>query len=388
MAPTKLTEAEKETIFRLYRETDETTSTLSRQYGVSVSTITRLLKSKLPLEEYEDLVRSKRSGLNRSSEDAFLDVLGDPEESGGDPADPATSDLEDRDEPEVPTFSSDRSFSSDFTSDRSFSGDASSDVSGDRRRRRRSSVASEEQRDQSAEHFPEPQGLKPQGLKPQQLDLLASSLSSSETAEEIPGDPSPGEREAFSFGQSFAQPSLQTSGQASGQTSVQRPILRKPQEPDLSVDSALEEDEEDDEDYVYSFGDEEFGDDEDDFEEDEDSEDQSLGLAPLLGQNIEILALSEAHLPRVCYLVIDRTGELVTCRLQDFRELGQIPEAEAHHRTLPLFDNHRIARRFSRRTQRVIKLPDGKMVQKTARWLEAKGITRLLLDGKVYNLQS
>ena len=151
MAPTKLTEAEKETIFRLYRETDETTSTLSRQYGVSVSTITRLLKSKLPLEEYEDLVRSKRSGLSRSSEDTFLDVLGDPEESGGEEtADPETSDGFEEDGSGVPTFSNDRSFSGDF----------SGDVSGDRRRRRRSSIASDEQRDLSAENFPEPQDRK------------------------------------------------------------------------------------------------------------------------------------------------------------------------------------------------------------------------------------
>jgi hypothetical protein len=355
MAPTKLTEAEKETIFRLYRETDETTSTLSRQYGVSVSTITRLLKSKLPLEEYEDLVRSKRSGLSRNSEDPFLDALGDPEESVGDDSedlpqaaatDPDPDDaVAHGDEPQMSTFSGDRSFS------------------GDRRRRRRSSISSEA-------NTAEPSS-KPQGLQPQQLDLLASPSATAE--EETPGDTlreEPPEREA--------------------PLSFQRPILRKSPEREVNPEPSLEdedEDDEEDEDYVYSFGDEEFGDDEDDFDEDDDSEEQALGLAPLLGQNIEILSLSEALLPRVCYLVIDRTGELVTCRLQDFRELGQIPETEAQHRTLPLFDNHRIARRFSRRTQRVIKLPDGKMLQKTARWLEAKGITRLLLDGKVYALE-
>jgi hypothetical protein len=362
MAPTKLTEAEKETIFRLYRETDETTSTLSRQYRVSVSTITRLLKSRLPLEEYEDLVRSKRSGLSRNSEDPLLDGLGEPEESVEDeenspqPAVPASDDAwadEGMNEPQALASSGDRS------------------LGGDRRRRRRSSVSSEAK---TTENSLDPQGSQPQGSKPQpsqtqQLDLLASPSETGEDRSQV--DLSRG-----TFGQDFPE-----------REAPQRPILRKPPELEVSAESSLDEDEED-EDYVYSFGDEEFGDDEDEFDEDDDGEDQTLGLTPLLGQNIEILSLSEAHLPRVCYLVVDRTGELVTCRLQDFRELGQIPEAEAHHRTLPLFDNHRIARRFSRRTQRVIKLPDGKMLQKTARWLEAKGITRLLLDGKVYDLES
>jgi hypothetical protein len=369
MAPTKLTEAEKETIFRLYRETDETTSTLSRQYRVSVSTITRLLKSRLPLEEYEDLVRSKRSGLSRNSEDPLLDGLGEPEESVEDeenspqPAVPASDDAwadEGMNEPQALASSGDRS------------------VGGDRRRRRRSSVSSEAKTTESSLNpqgsSPQPSRLQPsqaQPSQPQQLDLLASP---SDTGE----DGSQADRSRGIFGEE--PPERETP------LSFQRPILRKSPEPEVSPESSLDEEEED-EDYVYSFGDEEFGDDEDEFDEDDDGEEQTLGLTPLLGQNIEILSLSEAHLPRVCYLVVDRTGELVTCHLQDFRELGQIPETEAHHRTLPLFDNHRIARRFSRRTQRVIKLPDGKMLQKTARWLEAKGITRLLLDGKVYDLE-
>jgi len=86
------------------------------------------------------------------------------------------------------------------------------------------------------------------------------------------------------------------------------------------------------------------------------------------------------------YLVVDRMSELVTCPLQAFRDLGQVPESEEPQRTLPVFDNHRVARRFSRRNQRVIKVPDGRLLAKTAPWLEAKGITRLLLDGQVYAL--
>ena len=51
-----------------------------------------------------------------------------------------------------------------------------------------------------------------------------------------------------------------------------------------------------------------------------------------------------------------------------------------------MFDNHRVARRFSRNKQRVIKVPDGNLIMRTRPYLQAKGITRLLVDGQVFDL--
>jgi hypothetical protein len=98
------------------------------------------------------------------------------------------------------------------------------------------------------------------------------------------------------------------------------------------------------------------------------------------------LPLSEASVPKICYLVVDRAAELITRPLKAFGELGQIPAAEIREKTLAVFDNHRVARRFATRNQRVFKIPDGSMLQKTAPYLLAKGITRLLIDGQVYSL--
>lgn len=132
-------------------------------------------------------------------------------------------------------------------------------------------------------------------------------------------------------------------------------------------------------------------DDDDDFEDDDDDlaafdpSDEILHLKP--EGILEVIPLSEAILPKTCYLVIDRTSELVTRPLKDFGELGQIPAHEIQSRTLPIFDNHRIARRFSHRTQRIIKVPNSNMIKATCAQLSAKGITRLLLNGQIYALQ-
>jgi hypothetical protein len=106
------------------------------------------------------------------------------------------------------------------------------------------------------------------------------------------------------------------------------------------------------------------------------------------GSVIQVLPFTEAPIPRICYLVVDRSAELITRPLKEFGDLGQIPDEEIQEKTLPVFDNHRVAKRYSNpRTQRVIKLPDGRVLQKASSHLRAKGITLLLIDGQVYSLK-
>ncbi|HEY9615876.1 MAG TPA: hypothetical protein V6C64_03495, partial [Microcoleaceae cyanobacterium] len=134
--------------------------------------------------------------------------------------------------------------------------------------------------------------------------------------------------------------------------------------------------------------------DEDDLDEDDLEDDDGLPSEVLLvsrkvaGKSlVQVLPLTQAPIPRTCYLVVDRSSELIARPLREFGDLGEIPEAETLAKTLPIFDNHRVAKRYSNpRTQRVIKLPDGRVLQKTSSHLQAKGITRLLIDGQVYSL--
>ncbi|MGB7415105.1 MAG: sigma factor-like helix-turn-helix DNA-binding protein [Thermosynechococcaceae cyanobacterium] len=131
-------------------------------------------------------------------------------------------------------------------------------------------------------------------------------------------------------------------------------------------------------------------DDDDDFDEDdledEDEDDSAESMALQATSAIEITPLLEAVIPNPCYLVIDRSAELIVRPLKEFGDLGRIPETESQSKTLPVFENHRIARRFSQRSQRVIKVPSGDLLHKTESHLSAKGITRLLINGRVYAL--
>jgi hypothetical protein len=167
--------------------------------------------------------------------------------------------------------------------------------------------------------------------------------------------------------------------------------LDRPVEGDSPLDaSTLQEffeeeigelDEEDEEDW-----DDEDEEDEEDDEEDDDFDARDRPQSLPKTTQLQVFPLSSAAFPQTCYLVIDRSAELITRPLKDFAELGKVPSQEIQQRTLPIFDSHRVARRFSKRRERVIKVPDGRMIEKAQSHLEAKGITRLLMDGRIYSL--
>ncbi|MEO0407585.1 MAG: helix-turn-helix domain-containing protein, partial [Cyanobacteria bacterium P01_A01_bin.135] len=65
MPPKRLSSSEKQEILQLYRQPEETTSTLASRFGVSSSTVSRILKQGLSSEEYDILVQQKRTGVPR-----------------------------------------------------------------------------------------------------------------------------------------------------------------------------------------------------------------------------------------------------------------------------------------------------------------------------------
>ncbi|MBC6420851.1 MAG: transposase [Hormoscilla sp. SP12CHS1] len=294
MAPRKLLDSEKIDIIALYRETGDTTSTLASRYNVSNSTISRLLKSSLPADEYEILVQQKRAAAGKGqrpkpqpTQESAEEVMAQPEAS-------------------------------------------------------------------VAPSLPESQS-PPSQIVQTEIPLQITPIASPES--EV--DATIGAIDDDSY---------------QAQVSTIEELLGE----ELLLE---DQDDEDDEDYSE--------------DEEESSPDrrlfgrQSLNLASNGKKSqtlIQIMPLSEAELPKICYVIIDRAAELITRPLNDFSELGKIPAAENGSATLPIFENHRVARRFSKRSHRVIKVPDGSMLQKVSSYLQAKGITRLLINDRVYSL--
>ncbi len=108
---------------------------------------------------------------------------------------------------------------------------------------------------------------------------------------------------------------------------------------------------------------------------------------------IRVLPLEELNPPETCYVVVDRYQELATRPLREFLGPGCLEGIE-NANTLPIFDNHKVARRFSEMSRRgshthppyrVIQFP-GYILEIVRSQLQKKGITYLLVDGQIYSL--
>ncbi len=355
MSPRKLTAADKKEIVKVYRSSADNTAALATRYGVSNSTVSRLLKSHIPEAEYETLMSEKRGQKAEFSEEETLLLL-DPlmstkvvaEDEGSIEVLPEFAPLLDRsDEPSpLPISNKSKPVKKGTLQDQR------------RVRRRSSALSTDEESELAADALPE---LPP---KP-----IIKAVKNTPTVILTP----------------IPMVEVPTAGAAAK--------VAFPVQTTLPLNELVEEEEDDQEDVLALadiLGEDMGGLLDEDEEEFNDEEDWSYGLTPsVLASDIQVqvLPLSAANLPRTCYIVIDKFAELVAKPLREFAELGNIPTDEVPQQTLPIFDNHRVAKRFSSsHTNRVIKVPDSSLFQKTSRHLEAKGITRLLVDGQIYSL--
>ncbi|MEY2911443.1 MAG: hypothetical protein RLZZ184_752 [Cyanobacteriota bacterium] len=331
----KLTDSDKQEILKLYRESAETTSTLAERYGVSNSTISRLLKSTLPEEDYEYLVSLKRAartpeGRAQVSYDQ-LPLLNQPILLSAASTTLSSGEELSTPEPEKLIIAAKVDGNPDF----------SEDIPANRRVKTRSSAVEQ----------PQPPVIKESPVV-KELEIVRHKPT------ETPIIP---------------KPKLEVETRRS-QPSLFAEILDEDllDEPDDLDDDDLDDD-------LY--------DEEDDFEDEDYEAPKPLVTRRKNGEaSVQVLPLSVANLPKTCYLVIDRSAELITRPLKDFGDLGLIPSLENQQKTLPIFDNHRVAKRFSTKRDRVIKVPDSQVLHKASNHLQAKGITRLLIDGQVYSL--
>lgn len=103
-------------------------------------------------------------------------------------------------------------------------------------------------------------------------------------------------------------------------------------------------------------------------------------------QPVQCRCLSEAALAGSAYLLVDKTVELQPTALSACSDLGPLPPEEADRQALLVYVNPRHAKRHCGRSQRVIQLPDVTLLHRTAPYLLAQGISRVVIEGSLYSL--
>lgn len=334
MARSKLSEQEQQQIVSTYRGSSATAVELAEQFQVSVSTISRILKENIEADEYQQLVNCKRSAARRKETEAEV----------------------------APLLASEKVFDTPAV-------EATSTAS---RTRRRSSSLGDPQAHQQ---------VLPLSSEPEPTSALARGIPTAYA------DPAP-----------TAEPELDAEEEvmeAAVRDAELPPEALQPQALELAAELEEELEDEDEEDE-----DDEDGDLEEDLEEDEEDANDFLENDPEAeslaepGYQLQVLPLEDLIPPTTCYAVVDRYQELATRPLKEFFNFGSLPEGMDGANTLPIFDNHRVARRFSEMSRRgsntyppyrVIQFP-GHMLEAVRTQLQNKGITHLLVDGQIYAL--
>ena len=361
MSPKKLTEDDKQEILDLYRQTPETTSTLAERFAVSSSTISRFLKMSLSGNEYEVLIQQKR--LARVSKaDSQLSLSLENTVNANSPAESLAIATE--------TLPAPLEIVEVVKSSMAEAEETATEENHIRvKTRKRRSTANEKEPELPTEAVTEIVAVNP--VNPVIPETESDTLVEKKISQKI------------ILKSEATNPQYLS---AIAENTVPRPIALdatdlgelveelgklpkiQPELEDLDDELDLEDD--------------------DDEEEDDWQEEEEASFFPSLSGSgdLTVLPLSAAVFPTTCYLVVDRTAELIVRPLKEFTHLGKIPPEETQQKTLPVFDNHRVARRFSNRTQRVIKVPNSNVLRKASSHLKAKGITRIFLDGRVYSL--
>jgi transposase-like protein len=371
MSPRKLTAADKKAIVSTYRSSGESTTALADRYGVSTSTISRLLKNNIPEDEYESLISDKRTQRGENEEE---EILLAPQDS---PQEYITNEIAEEILPEIPRLR------------------VAAITTGNRRVRRRSSATEEDANLEQTTRSGAPKPI----TRAQRYSVDAPLIDALITFDQFTETQFPEtESEAPPITARTVIPPITNSIPTSyfDQTPpkspapkvvIQKSLPRLDDNADMAPDS-IEEMEQDLSVVAGIFGEEMsdlLDDDEDDFSDEEGWTERVIPA--LVAPEMQVLPLASATLPRTCYIVVDKFAELVACPLRDFVELGKI-SSDAPQNTLPVFDNQRVAKRFSNnRNQRVIKVPDSGVFYKTIDHLLAKGISLMLVDGRIYSLK-
>ena len=96
--------------------------------------------------------------------------------------------------------------------------------------------------------------------------------------------------------------------------------------------------------------------------------------------------LSEVVFPNIVYLIVDNKIELEIKYLKDYPEWRFLSQEQLSRKTIQIFFDIKLAKKFCTKEQKVIKVPNTEVFRIVAPILLKKGISRIVSDGKLISL--
>ena len=90
------------------------------------------------------------------------------------------------------------------------------------------------------------------------------------------------------------------------------------------------------------------------------------------------VSLSEIDLPKQVYMIVDKKIELEIKSLNDYPEWRFLPIDDLNRKTIEIFSDLKVARRFCNKEQKVIKVPNSDVFRIASPFLIKRGISRII----------
>ena len=103
-------------------------------------------------------------------------------------------------------------------------------------------------------------------------------------------------------------------------------------------------------------------------------------------KDLSSIPISDINFPNIVYMIVDKKIELETKYLKDYPEWEFLSQDELKRKTIQIFYDLKIAKRFCTNDQKVIKVPNTNVFKVVAPLLRSKGISRIVSDDKLIAL--
>ena len=103
-------------------------------------------------------------------------------------------------------------------------------------------------------------------------------------------------------------------------------------------------------------------------------------------KDLSSIPLSEVEFPKIVYMIVDNKIELEIKRLKDFPDWQFLSKDELNRKTIEIYDDLKNAKRFCKKEQKVIKVPNTNVFKIVAPILLSKGISRIINNDKLIAL--
>lgn len=125
----------------------------------------------------------------------------------------------------------------------------------------------------------------------------------------------------------------------------------------------------------------------------ENAQEQFFEIAPIIEEeafinqkDISSRPISEVNLPKIAFMVVGEKIELVSKLLSEYPEWSFLPADDLNRNIIEVFSDQKLAKKVCGRNQKVIKIPDTKVLLITSKILISKGITRIIMDDLLISL--